>query len=167
MTMTFQDEGTAARYFKGTSIPANLAAITATQWAAGTDIAGALVVGSSTFQFTDPDTIDEKSYKDKGKSQIPTTDNYEGNATMRRDRTATGTLSATDPTKIFVPREEGYIALRPGVPEDTAVAIGQDYVYFKYMVSKVNPLTAPNGETEKVEIGFLQRGDAGFGVIAA
>lgn len=171
MTATFLDQGTAARWLPiGATpdvTPVDLEAVTLAEWAAGTDIAGQLIVGSSSFNFTDPDTVDEKTWKDKGKVSEPTYDNYECSATMRRDRDETGALSATDPLKVFSHREEGYILIRPGVPEDTAAAVGQDYQYFKVMVSKRNPISDPNGENEKIEIGFLPRGDGGFGVLAA
>jgi len=167
MAATFMDQGTAVRWFTDADIPADMEAITVAEWEAGADIADQLVVGSSSFQFTDPDTTDEKTYKDKGKVQQPTYDNYEGNATMRRDRDATGLLLPADPLTVFEHRSVGYIALRPGQPEDEAVAAGQDYVYFKFMVTKRNPITVPNAETEKIEVGFLPQGDSGHGVLDA
>lgn len=171
MAATFLDQGTAARWIPADATiditPEDLEAITLAEWNAGTDIAGQLVVGSSTFQFTDPDTTDEKTWKDKGKVTEPTYDNYECSATMRRERTTLGILAGDDPLKVFSHRQIGYIVIRPGQPEDVEAAVGQDYTFYKVMVSKRNPIPDPNGETEKIEIGFLPRGHGGHGTFAA
>lgn len=163
---TFLDEGTACRVFKAEKFPVDMEKITVTEWAAGIDIADQLIVGQTTFQFTDPDTTDETSWKDKGKAQSPTADNYEGSATMFRDRGSDGALTERDPLKVFKHREVLYIGVRQGRPEDVSVTAGQDYQFFRFMVSKRNPLPNPDGATEKIEIAFLAQGHAGFGEIA-
>lgn len=167
MARTFLDEGTLALVFKEADKPADLEKISAAAAASALNISGQLVVGSTTFQFNDPETTDETSWADKGKAQTPTVDNYEGSATMFRDRDATAKLTENDPLNVFGHREIVYVVTRPGRPEDVEAASGQDYQYFKFMVSKRNPLPNPNGETEKIEIGFLPQGDAGFGEFVA
>lgn len=169
MARTFLDEGTDVRAWKegGTpALPANWDAITPTEYATGKTIAAQLVVGSSTFEFADPDTVDEKSYADKGKSQTPTTENANVEMTMFGDRT-NGTLSTDDPRKVFATREVWYFVVRPGVPQDTTGAAGQDYTYYKRLISVINDLSAPDGGTEKVNIKTLPAGDQGRGVITA
>lgn len=170
MARTFQDEGTLVRAWKAddADLPEDFEAITVAEWATGADISAQLVVGSSTFEFGDPATVDEKSWADKGNSQTPTTDTHNVEMLMFGDRTpGTGILTANDPRKVFAKREEWYFAVRPGVPADLSATAGQDYTYYKSMISVINDQPNPDGSTEKVQIRTLPRGESGRGTLVA
>lgn len=168
MARTFLDEGTQVVCWKAddANLPDDLDAITTTEWATGTNISGQLVVDSSTFEFSDPATVSEKSWEDKGNSETPTTDSHNVELLMFGDRTD-GALSNSDPRKVFKKREVWVFAVRPGVPEDTDAAAGQDYTYYRSIISVINDRPNPDGGTEKVHIKTLPRGLSGRGVIAA
>jgi hypothetical protein len=170
MPNTFLDEGTLITYFDATTAAAlvDLDALTITELATGKDVSDLAIVGSTNFNFVDSDTIDEPVYSDVGATKVPTRKHYEANATFRRTRVvATGVLDTTDLLASFNDRQTGVFVVRPGLPEATAWAAGQDYQWFKVQADKCNPLSSPDGGYEKLEVNFLENGGAGYGVSAA
>jgi len=169
MAATFTDEGMKLYWFPAdTTLTGTWAALKVADFTVTgvVDLSDFAVVGGCEFQAAASDTIDEKVYSDKGKVVVPTYSNYTGKGQFRRDRTD-GTLSDDDVLSLFDDRQDGYIVKRLGLPEATALAASQDYEYFKFTADYVATINDANGGYEEVEVGFLAKGDHGFGTVAA
>lgn len=164
---TYLDEGTLAGFFREADFPANPEAITVAEFADMVEVSEQLIVGSFNMNFLDPDTDPERTWGTKGNSVEPTIENYEVGGTMRRDRDNTGATTTKDPMKLFEHREVVLFIKRQGYPFDVGLATGQEYEFFKVMVSKRNPLGNPDGTTEKLDLSTLPQGLCGTGVVAA
>lgn len=171
MAATFTDEGMKLIWIPDTVTPTGtmpalkLADMTVT---GVVDLSDFAVVGACEFVAASSDTITEKVYSDKGKVTVPTLSNYTGKGQFRRDRTAgTGVISAADIVALFDGRKGGYIVKRLGLPEATAWAAAQDYEYFKYTADEIATINDADGGYEEVAVGFLAKGDHGFGAVAA
>jgi hypothetical protein len=171
MAATFTDEGMKLYWFPiDTTLTGTWDALKVADFAVTgvVDLSDFAVVGGCEFVAAASDTIDEKVYSDKGKVSVPTYSNYTGKGQYRRDRTeGTGVLSADDIVALFDNRAEGYIVKRLGLPEATAIAADQDYEYFRYLADYIATINDANGGYEQVEVGYLQKGDHGFGAVAA
>lgn len=168
MARTFVDEGIRVHGWKVGEVPAlpgDFEAITEAEWATGIDFSPQMVAGNCTLEFTDPETINEQAYSEpSGASQTPTKDNFNVDLQLFGDRTA-GVLSASDPRKRMKKREEWYFAQRAAVPYELDPEAGQDYTFYKVMVTVINDLTVPDGATEKVQVKTLPRAHSGRGTI--
>lgn len=165
MSAVFTDEGVKLVWL--TALPTNPAALTAVLLNGGKDLSDFAVVGECEFIQTDPDTIDQKVYSDKGKVSVPTYDNANGRGTFYRDRDGTGVPTVNDVLSLFNNRQVGYIIKRKGVPESVAWAVGQDYEFFKFQAMRVGTIGDADGGYERIEVGFAFKGDTGFGAVTA
>jgi hypothetical protein len=163
----FADEG--VKLVALSTIPAVAVrpALTTTLLGAAADLSDYAVVGQTDFVQAGSETNDEKSYSDTGKVTNPTLKNANGKGVFYRDRDVDGALSEDDPIQHFDDRQVVLIVKRKGVPEATAWTVGQDYEYFLFQADYIATIEDANGSYEKAEVGFLFKGDHGFGVVTA
>ena len=170
MAVTYTDEGMALYWFPiDTTLTGTWAALKPADFAASgvVNLSDFAIVGGCEFVAAPSDTQERKRYSDKGKNIVPTTKNYTGKGQFERSRDETGAVDADDVLALFDDRQIGYIVKRLGIPEATAVAAGQDYEYFKFGADHIATLGDADGSTEYIEVGYLAKGDHGFGTVAA
>lgn len=171
MAKTFQDDGQLLLLLK--TIPSNpLNALKVTDLTLGPnviDIAPMTVVGDSTIATADADTNDERTYASRGKEQVLTTKNADVTLVCYRDRDpVTAILLSTDILAHIGNRQEVVIIKRKGQKREAALAVGQDYEYYRVQAGDPKPTADNDGGYEKVTIKCADKGDCGMdGVVTA
>lgn len=150
--------------------PANPAAITAAEVAAGVNLSPAILRNGYRLSATGSDTLSEPSLEDTGNSTTYGSSNYEGNLTVFRYLDSAGKSDTGDDIGYELFTEKGitlYLVERIGPPATQAMAAGDEYSYFPVITDDPQQPSELTGYVKFVQPLGVQGGVVHRGVIAA
>lgn len=151
------------------TVPADPAAITATELTAGVNLSPAILRSGYRLSATGSDSMNEPSLEDAGNAVTFGSSNYEANITPFRYRDADGASDTTNDVGYSLFTEKGitlWLVERIGPPSKTAFTVGDAYSYFPVITDDPQSPTELSGYEKFVQPCGVQGGVVLRGIVA-